>query len=208
MQKVVKRSIDILSAGVALALLSPLILCLVVLIAWRMGRPVIFCQVRPGLHGRPFRMMKFRTMTNARNAAGNPLPDGERLTPLGRWLRASSLDELPELVNVVKGDMSLVGPRPLLPEYLPFYSAAQARRHEVPPGLTGWAQVNGRNATGWEQRLSRDTWYVDNWSLALDMRILFMTVGKVLRRDGINAEGHATMPRFDDFMRSKGFTLR
>lgn len=206
MQNFLKRTIDILGASICLLFLWPLILVLVGLIAWRMGRPVIFHQVRTGLHGKSFGMVKFRTMTDARDEAGNLLPDGDRLTALGRWLRSSSLDELPELINVLKGDMSLVGPRPLLPEYLPFYSPSQARRHETRPGLTGWAQVNGRNTSSWEQRFNHDTWYVDNWSLFLDIRIMFMTIGKVLKRDGISAEGHATMPRFDDFMRSKNFT--
>lgn len=203
MQNLLKRTIDILGVSICLFFLWPLILLLMGLIAWRMGRPVIFHQVRTGLHGKSFGMIKFRTMTDARDEAGNLLPDGERLTALGRRLRASSLDELPELINVLKGDMSLVGPRPLLPEYLPFYTPSQARRHNVRPGLTGWAQVNGRNTSSWEQRFDHDTWYVDNWSLFLDIRIMFMTVGKVLKRDGISADGHATMPRFDDFMRSK-----
>ncbi len=206
MQKLLKRLIDILGASVGLLFLLPLILVLASLIAWRMGRPVIFHQERTGLHGKSFGMIKFRTMTCERGADGELLPDGDRLTAFGRWLRASSLDELPELINVLKGEMSLVGPRPLLPEYLPFYSSDQARRHEVRPGITGWQQINGRNTTGWEQRHGHDTWYVDNWSLLLDIRIMFMTVGKVLRRDDITAEGHATMPRFDDFMRSKDLT--
>ncbi len=206
MQKSLKRLIDILGAGTALLLLLPMILVLVGVIAWRMGRPVIFHQVRTGLHGEPFGMIKFRTMTNERGADGEFLPDSKRLTTLGYWLRALSLDELPELINVLKGEMSLVGPRPLLPDYLPYYSEGQARRHQVRPGLTGWAQINGRNATDWEQRLSLDAWYIDNWSLLLDLRIMFLTVGKVLRREGISAEGHATMPRFDDFKRDKNLT--
>ncbi len=206
MQKPLKRLIDILGASICLLFFLPLILVLAGLIAWRMGRPVIFHQKRTGLHGKPFGMIKFRTMTDARDEFGDLLPDGDRLTALGRWLRASSLDELPELINVLKGEMSLVGPRPLLPDYLPFYRPDQARRHETRPGITGWQQINGRNTTGWEQRHNQDTWYVDNWSLFLDIRIMFMTVGKVLRRDGISAEGHATMPRFDDFMRSKDLT--
>jgi lipopolysaccharide/colanic/teichoic acid biosynthesis glycosyltransferase len=176
------------------------------LIALRMGWPVIFYQRRAGLHGKSFGMIKFRTMTSERGADGELLPDGDRITALGCWLRNLSLDELPELLNVLKGDMSLVGPRPLLPEYLPYYSPEQARRHETRPGLTGWAQVNGRNATGWEQRLDQDIWYIENWSLALDLRIIFMTISKVFKRDGITAEGHATMPRFDDFMRNKDLT--
>lgn len=191
-----KRLFDIAAASLALLLLSPVL----VVVAWRvrrqMGSPVVFRQVRPGCGGRPFEMVKFRTMRHATGPDGVPLPDAERLTPLGRWLRATSLDELPELWNVLKGDMSLVGPRPLLMEYLPLYDARQARRHEVRPGVTGWAQVNGRNALTWEQKFEYDVWYVDNRSLTLDLRILFMTVAKVLRREGISAEGEATMPRF------------
>lgn len=203
MHKLLKRLIDILGASIGLFLLLPLILMLAGLIAWRMGRPVIFHQVRTGLHGAPFGMVKFRTMTSERGADGELLPDSERITVLGHWLRTLSLDELPELINVLKGEMSLVGPRPLLTDYLPHYSAHQARRHQVRPGLTGWAQVNGRNTADWDLRLNLDAWYVDNWSLALDMRIMFITIGKVLRREGISAEGHATMPRFDDGKRSK-----
>lgn len=169
-------------------------------VAWRvsqqMGSPVLFRQCRPGRFGRPFYMIKFRTMRDATDAAGRPLPDGERLTAFGRFLRSSSLDELPELWNVLKGDMSLVGPRPLLMEYLPLYSAEQARRHEVRPGVTGWAQVNGRNALTWEEKFRLDVWYVDNRSLWLDLRIIAMTVKKVIRRDGISAAGEATMPKF------------
>ncbi len=170
------------------------------LLAWqvsrKLGSPVLFAQVRPGLHGKPFRMIKFRTMTDARDASGQHLPDAKRLTPFGRFLRATSLDELPELWNVLKGDMSLVGPRPLLMEYLPLYSPEQARRHEVRPGITGWAQVNGRNALGWEDKFKLDVWYVDHQSLWLDIKILWLTVRKVLVRDGISAAGEATMPRF------------
>jgi len=169
-------------------------------LVWRvrreLGSPVFFCQMRPGLHGRPFRMIKFRTMTDARGSDGRLLPDADRLTAFGRFLRASSLDELPELWNVLKGDMSLVGPRPLLVEYLPLYSRVQARRHDVRPGITGWAQVNGRNALSWDRKLELDVWYVDNRSLWLDFRILWLTLRKVLARDGINAPGEATMPRF------------
>lgn len=161
-----------------------------------MGSPVLFRQVRPGLNGKPFEMIKFRTMKYALDAAGNPLPDSERLTPFGQFLRSSSLDELPELWNVLKGDMSLVGPRPLLMEYLPLYSPEQARRHEVRPGVTGWAQVNGRNTLSWEDKFKLDVWYVDNRSLWLDIKVLFLTVKKVLVRDGISAEGEATMSKF------------
>ncbi|MAU52924.1 MAG: sugar transferase [Roseovarius sp.] len=191
-----KRLLDILGAGVGLVLLSPVLL-MVSLIIWRqMGRPVFFRQTRPGLHGRPFEMIKFRTMRDAVDAAGRPLPDAERLTRLGRFLRATSLDELPELWNVLKGEMSLVGPRPLLTEYLPLYSPFQARRHEVRPGVTGWAQINGRNAISWDQKFALDVWYVDNRSLWLDLKIIWLTVLKVVRRDGISAAGEATMPRF------------
>ncbi|MBK44146.1 MAG: sugar transferase [Roseovarius sp.] len=191
-----KRLLDILGAGVGLVLLSPVLL-MVSLMIWRqMGRPVFFRQTRPGLHGRPFEMIKFRTMRDAVDAAGRPLPDAERLTRLGRFLRATSLDELPELWNVLKGEMSLVGPRPLLTEYLPLYSPFQARRHEVRPGVTGWAQINGRNAISWDQKFALDVWYVDNRSLWLDLKIIWLTVLKVVRRDGISAAGEATMPRF------------
>jgi len=179
-----------------LTMLSAPLLLLALVVRITLGGPVLFRQVRPGLHGRPFRMIKFRTMTDARDADGALLPDAQRLTPLGRFLRATSLDELPELWNVIRGDMSLVGPRPLLMEYLPLYSAEQARRHEVRPGVTGWAQVNGRNSLSWERRLEMDVWYVDHQSFWLDLRILVMTVGKVVRRDGISADGEATMPKF------------
>jgi len=197
-----KRTMDIALAAAALALLSPVLLLVALLIRLTMGRPVLFRQLRPGLHGEPFELLKFRTMRDAVDARGMPLPDGERLTRLGRFLRASSLDELPELWNVLKGEMSLVGPRPLLMEYLPFYSAEQARRHEVRPGLTGWAQVNGRNALSWEEKFQLDIWYVDNRSLGLDLKILCLTVLKVLKRDGISAEGEATMPKFSGTPRS------
>ena len=191
-----KRALDILGAGLGLVVLSPLLVAVALAIRWRMGGPVLFRQVRPGLNGRPFRMLKFRTMRDATDAEGRPLPDAERLTPLGRWLRATSIDELPELWNVLRGDMSLVGPRPLLMDYLPLYSAEQARRHTVRPGLTGWAQVNGRNALTWDQKFALDLWYVDHRSLALDLHILWLTVRKVLAREGISAAGEATMPRF------------
>ena len=191
-----KRVFDVLASAIGLLILAlPL-----VLLAWqvrrKLGSPVLFTQVRPGLHGKPFRMVKFRTMTVARNASGALLPDAQRLTPFGRFLRASSLDELPELWNVLRGEMSLVGPRPLLIEYLPLYSPEQARRHEVRPGITGWAQVNGRNAISWEDKFKLDVWYVDNSSLLLDIKILWLTVKKVLVREGISAAGEATMPKF------------
>lgn len=191
-----KRLIDILVAGAGLIVLSPLLLIISLLILRQMGAPVFFRQTRPGLHGKPFRMVKFRTMRNALDADGNPLPDAERLTRLGRTLRATSLDELPELWNVLKGDMSLVGPRPLLMEYLPLYSATQARRHEVRPGITGWVQVNGRNTIGWDQKFALDIWYVDNRTLLVDLKILWLTAVKVLQREGISAAGEATMPKF------------
>ncbi|MGX5659511.1 sugar transferase [Castellaniella ginsengisoli] len=191
-----KRLLDVIGAALGLALLSPLILILAWMIRRRLGSPVLFHQVRPGLQGRSFRMIKFRTMRDAVGADGQPLPDAERMTPFGRLLRSTSLDELPELWNVLKGDMSLVGPRPLLMEYLPLYTPEQARRHEVRPGITGWAQINGRNALGWEDKFRLDVWYVDNQSLWLDLKILYLTVKKVLVRDGINAEGETTMSKF------------
>lgn len=192
-----KRAIDVVAASLLLLILFPVLLVTALLIAGRMGRPVLFRQVRPGQDEAPFEMLKFRTMRDAFDADGNPLADADRLTRLGRFLRASSIDELPEFWNVLKGDMSLVGPRPLLMEYLPRYTAEQRRRHAVRPGVTGWAQVNGRNALSWEQKFALDTWYVDNRSLRLDMRILWMTVAKVVRREGIAAEGEATMSKFE-----------
>lgn len=191
-----KRIFDALVAALALLLLAPVLVALVFLVRVFLGTPVLFRQTRPGHRGVPFRMLKFRTMTDARDACGALLPDDRRLTRLGRWLRRTSLDELPELWNVLKGDMSLVGPRPLLLEYLPLYSVEQARRHEVRPGLTGWAQVNGRNAVDWSTRLAMDVWYVDHRSFSLDLRILWRTLGKVLRADGISQSGHATMEKF------------
>lgn len=191
-----KRLFDLLmSLGLALVLALPLLL-LWVLVRCKLGSPALFRQVRPGLHGRPFMMVKFRTMTDERGADGELLPDAQRLTAFGRFLRASSLDELPELWNVLRGEMSLVGPRPLLMEYLPLYSPEQARRHQVRPGITGWAQVNGRNAVSWDERFRLDVWYVDHRSLWLDLRILWLTVRKVLVREGISAQGEATMTRF------------
>lgn len=192
----IKRLFDVLVALFALIVLSPLLLLLAGVIAKYLGRPVFFVQTRPGWRGVPFKMLKFRSMTDARDAQGHWLPDAERLTPLGKWLRRSSLDELPELVNVIKGDMSLVGPRPLLMQYLERYTPEQARRHEMRPGITGWAQVNGRNAISWEEKFRLDVWYVDHWSLALDAKILWLTVLKVLRREGISATDSVTMPEF------------
>lgn len=191
-----KRFFDFICAALGLLLLAIPFLLLVWRVRRELGSPVFFCQMRPGLHGRPFRMIKFRTMTDARGSDGRLLPDADRLTAFGRFLRASSLDELPELWNVLKGDMSLVGPRPLLVEYLPLYSRVQARRHDVRPGITGWAQVNGRNALSWDRKLELDVWYVDKRSLWLDFRILWLTLRKVLAREGISAPGEATMPRF------------
>jgi lipopolysaccharide/colanic/teichoic acid biosynthesis glycosyltransferase len=191
-----KRTFDCLVAAVALAILSIPLAFLAALVRRRLGSPVLFHQIRPGLGGRPFEMLKFRTMTDERDADGALKPDSERLTSFGRWLRATSLDELPELWNVLTGDMSLVGPRPLLMQYLPLYSPRQARRHEVRPGITGWAQVNGRNALTWPQKFELDVWYVENRSFWLDLRILWMTVTSVLRREGISASGEATMPAF------------
>ncbi|KQX39178.1 sugar transferase [Variovorax sp. Root434] len=191
-----KRFFDIVLACLALLLLGLPLLFLTWQVRRKLGSPAFFRQTRPGLHGRPFNMVKFRTMTDARGVDGQLLPDADRLTPFGRFLRASSLDELPELWNVLKGDMSLVGPRPLLMDYLPLYSAEQSRRHEVRPGITGWAQVNGRNALSWDEKFKLDVWYVDHRSLWLDIKILWLTVRKVLVRDGISAAGEATMPRF------------
>lgn len=191
-----KRFFDFAAALCGLLLLALPLLILCLLIRHKLGSPVFFRQIRPGLHGQPFEMVKFRTMTDACGPDGTLLPDAERLTPFGRFLRSTSLDELPELWNVLKGDMSLVGPRPLLVEYLPLYSPEQARRHEVRPGITGWAQVNGRNAISWEEKFALDTWYVDHQSLLLDIRILWLTVKKVLVREGISAAGEATIGKF------------
>jgi sugar transferase EpsL len=191
-----KRFLDLTLSTVTLLVSSPVLMTVALLVRFLLGRPVLFRQERPGLNGMPFRLYKFRTMTDARDAAGELLPDGLRLAPLGKWLRKLSLDELPQLINVIKGDLSLVGPRPLLMDYLPLYNAHQARRHDVKPGITGWAQVNGRNALTWEEKLNLDVWYVDHQSLWLDLRILWMTVAKVIRGEGISQEGQATMERF------------
>lgn len=187
---------DLVSTILGLVVVGPLLLVLALLVRVKLGAPVIFRQTRPGLGGRLFELYKFRTMTSERGGDGALLPDDKRLTGFGRFLRATSLDELPELVNVLKGDMSLVGPRPLLVEYLPLYSKEQARRHEVRPGITGWAQVNGRNAISWEEKFKLDVWYVDHRSFRLDLKILFMTFAKVFKREGISQEGQATMERF------------
>ncbi|MCG4455170.1 sugar transferase [Pseudomonas sp. MMS21-TM103] len=191
-----KRLFDIVASAFGLLLLSPIIAVVAWQIRRRLGSPVLFRQVRPGLNGRPFEMIKFRTMRDAVDAAGKSLPDSERMTPFGSFLRSSSLDELPELWNVLKGDMSLVGPRPLLMEYLPLYSPEQYRRHEVRPGVTGWAQINGRNALSWDEKFKLDIWYVDNRSFWLDLKIIFLTIKKVVVRDGISAVGEATMAKF------------
>ncbi|PIE47842.1 MAG: sugar transferase [Gammaproteobacteria bacterium] len=192
----IKRLFDIIVSLCLLIGLSPIIMLSALLVKSRLGSPIFFKQTRPGKNGKPFAMIKFRTMLDALDREGNPLPDGERLTPFGKKLRASSIDELPELWNVLKGEMSLVGPRPLLMEYLPLYNAEQKRRHKVKPGLTGWAQVNGRNAISWEDKFKLDLWYVDNQSFWLDIKILFLTVKKVLIKDGISGEGEVTMSKF------------
>jgi len=192
-----KRGFDLCLLVLAAPAWVPLLCVVALMVRWKLGSPVLFCQDRPGRGGRLFRLTKFRTMTDARGADGELLPDEDRLPAFGQWLRASSLDELPELWNVLKGEMSLVGPRPLLPRYLPLYSEEQARRHEVRPGITGWAQVQGRNTVDWEERFRMDVWYVDHRSLWLDVRVLWMTVWTVVRRDGISAEGEATMPFFE-----------
>lgn len=191
-----KRLLDLFLASMALLLLGVPLLLLIWQVRRKLGSPVFFRQTRPGLHGRPFEMFKFRTMTDARGHDGQLLADADRLTQFGRFLRSTSLDELPELWNVLKGDMSLVGPRPLLMEYLPLYSPEQARRHDVRPGITGWAQVNGRNALRWDEKFKLDVWYVDHRSLWLDIKILWLTVRKVLVREGISADGEATMSKF------------
>jgi lipopolysaccharide/colanic/teichoic acid biosynthesis glycosyltransferase len=195
-----KRLLDLFLSIIALIILSPVIALVAFLVAINLGTPVFFKQLRPGYKGKPFYIYKFRTMREAADASGQPLPDHMRLTPFGKFLRSSSLDELPELWNVLKGDMSLVGPRPLRMDYLPRYSAEQSRRHDVLPGITGWAQINGRNAISWDEKFRLDVWYVDHQHIFLDLKILFLTVLKVFKREGISAEGHATMP---DFMGSE-----
>ena len=192
----IKRILDITTASTALILLSPLYFIVAHKVKKNLGSPVLFRQVRPGLHGKPFEMIKFRTMKDALDTDGNPLPDSERLTPFGKMLRATSLDEMPELWNVIKGDMSIVGPRPLLMEYLPLYNQEQAKRHNVRPGITGYAQVNGRNAISWEKKFELDTWYVENQSLWLDFKIMLKTIKKVIAKDDISAEGEVTMSKF------------
>ena len=191
-----KRTFDFFAVFVGLSVLAPFLLVIGLLVKVRLGSPVLFIQLRPGLRGQSFMMYKFRTMTDERDADGNLLPDELRLTRFGKFLRSSSLDELPELINVLKGEMSLVGPRPLLMQYLPLYSPEQARRHKVRPGITGWAQVNGRNAISWEEKFRLDVWYVDHQSFWLDLKILWMTFNKVFKREGISQEGQATMSEF------------
>jgi len=193
---VIKRFFDIVSSGITLLLLTPVIILIAFQVRRKLGTPVFFRQVRPGKNAKPFQMIKFRTMREDTDQYGSLLPDSERIMPLGDFLRNSSLDELPELWNVLKGDMSLVGPRPLLMDYLPLYSTEQARRHNVRPGVTGWAQVNGRNAISWEEKFKYDVWYVENQSFWLDMKIILMTIKNVIKREGISADGEATMPKF------------
>ncbi|CAM3180435.1 Sugar transferase involved in LPS biosynthesis (colanic, teichoic acid) [Pseudomonas gessardii] len=191
-----KRAFDFAASMIAVVILSPLLIAVYILVRYKLGSPALFAQVRPGLEGKPFKMFKFRSMTEAVDATGDRLPDAERITPFGRFLRSSSIDELPALYNVIKGEMSLVGPRPLLMEYLPLYSVQQRRRHEVRPGLSGWAQVNGRNAISWEEKFRLDVWYVDNANIFLDLKIIYRTIKKVLIKEGISADGEATMPKF------------
>lgn len=198
-----KRIFDIIVAAFCITLLSPVFLLIGITVALKLGRPVLFTQERPGLHGEPFRIIKFRTMTNEVDAEGNLLSNLERMTSLGAFLRASSLDELPELFNVIRGEMSLVGPRPLLMDYLPFFTEEHNKRHEVKPGITGWAQVNGRNSIDWDEKLGLDIWYVENRSFMLDLKILFLTIFKVVKKEGINYSEQTLMPRFDEYMKNK-----
>ncbi len=198
-----KRAFDIFISLAILIILFPVLLVIGLLIAIKMGRPLLFTQVRPGLYGKPFKMVKFRTMTNEKGEDGKLLPNEKRKTKFGSFLRSTSLDELPEFINVLKGEMSLVGPRPLLMDYLPYFSDEQNRRHNVKPGITGWAQINGRNAINWDKKLELDVWYVDNQSFLLDLKILILTVYKVLRRDGINHDGEKFMPRFDEYVKDQ-----
>lgn len=191
-----KELADRLAALLALLLLSPVLVLVALLVRWRLGSPIVFRQQRPGYRGKAFWLLKFRTMTNARDVNGALLPDDQRLTAFGCWLRSTSIDELPELFNVLRGEMSFIGPRPLLMQYLPLYSPQQARRHDVKPGFSGWAQINGRNAISWEEKFRLDIWYVDHKCFSLDLRIFFLTIWKVIRRQGISASGEATMPPF------------
>jgi lipopolysaccharide/colanic/teichoic acid biosynthesis glycosyltransferase len=191
-----KSLADFFAASLALVLLLPLLLVVTLVLRYRVGEPVFFRQKRPGYRGKPFCLLKFRTMTNHRDSSGFTLPDAQRLTPFGRWLRATSIDELPELINILRGEMSFIGPRPLLMQYLPLYSPEQARRHDVMPGFSGWAQINGRNALSWEEKFRLDVWYVDHQSFWLDLRIFLITILKVIRREGISSAGEATMSAF------------
>jgi lipopolysaccharide/colanic/teichoic acid biosynthesis glycosyltransferase len=202
-ERVAKRAFDIVVAGTLLVLTLPLLVVVALAVRILLGAPVVFRQQRPGRYGKPFDMMKFRSMSNGRDANGVLLPDAQRLTPFGLWLRRTSIDELPELWCVLRGSMSLVGPRPLLMEYLPLYSSEQARRHAMRPGITGWAQVNGRNALSWEEKFELDIWYVEHQSLALDLRILLMTLGALVRHDDVSAPGEATMPKFTGTRRER-----
>lgn len=195
-RRVAKQTFDRVAAAAGLVATAPIMAVTAIAVRTTLGSPILFRQKRPGLHGKPFHLIKFRTMRDAHDASGRPLPDGERLTKLGQFLRSTSLDELPQLVNVLRGELSLVGPRPLIMEYLPRYTKEQARRHEVLPGMTSWTAIHGRNNLSWPEKLRLDTWYVDNWSLVLDAKILFHTVSLVLLRDGISRDGHATMPEF------------
>jgi sugar transferase EpsL len=198
LQRAIKRSIDVIGASIGVVVFSPVLAASAAAIRITMGSPVLFKQTRPGLGAKPFQLWKFRTMTNSPNHDHpvDPQSDAQRLTPLGRWLRDSSIDELPQLFNVLRGEMTLIGPRPLLMQYLPRYSPEQARRHEMPPGITGWAQINGRNSLSWDEKFALDVWYIDHWSLLLDAKILWMTVDRVLRRTDVSSAGHATMPEF------------
>ena len=196
MAKLIKSFLDKSVAGMSLILLSPIILIVAIAVYWKMGSPVIFAQDRPGKNNQIFKFYKFRTMSDARDRDGQLLPDSDRLTPFGSWLRQTSLDELPQLWNILKGDMSFIGPRPLIVRYLERYSPEQARRHEVLPGITGLAQINGRNAISWAEKFKLDVWYIDHWSLWLDLKILLLTVVKVIKKDGINQEGYATSEEF------------
>ena len=196
MYRITKRLFDIVVAGASLIVLAPILWLVALLIRTKLGKPIFYRQTRPGLHGKPFEILKFRSMLEAYDENGDPLPNAQRMTSFGQFLRSASLDELPELWNILKGDMSIVGPRPLLMEYIPLYSKQQRRRHDVPPGLTGWSQINGRNAISWEEKFELDVWYVQNASFLLDLKIIVMTFIKVLRRDGISHAGDVAMPRF------------
>lgn len=199
----VKRLFDIVVSAFVLVLLSPALLLIGLMVAYKLGRPVLFKQIRPGLHEQPFYMIKFRTMTDERDSEGKLLPNEERMTAFGNFLRSTSLDELPEFFNVLKGEMSLVGPRPLLMDYLPYFTENQQQRHTVKPGITGWSQINGRNAIDWDEKLRLDVWYVENQGFFLDLKILVLTVAKVLKREGINYSENTPMPRFDEYVKNK-----